>query len=123
MAFFCAALIQVFKQVDVLLTPVAPGPAPQLNQFIRLDNRTRTTLDDVCTVGVNLAGVPAIVIPISLSPENGLPIGLQLIGPVRSEPQLLQLGMWLEQRSAFLPLVDWDNLLSNLESNTSREYV
>ncbi|THD24550.1 Glutamyl-tRNA(Gln) amidotransferase subunit A mitochondrial [Fasciola hepatica] len=110
-----------FKQVDVLLTPVAPGPATPLDQFLRLDNRTRTTLDDVCTVGVNLAGIAAVVVPISLSPENGLPIGLQLIGPAHSEPQLLQLAMWLERRSAFTPLVDWNSLLSDLESNFSRE--
>ncbi|VDN14011.1 unnamed protein product [Dibothriocephalus latus] len=100
---------QVFTEVDFLLTPVSLHSAPLLEDFRRLDSRSRCSREDVCTVGVNLAGLPAVTIPIKLSnqPETiGLPIGLQVIGPPWSEPRLLHLADLIEERANFPLLFD-----------------
>ncbi|KAF7255301.1 hypothetical protein EG68_07649 [Paragonimus skrjabini miyazakii] len=105
---------EAFDQVDFLLTPVTLGPPPRLTDFVQLDNRTRTTLDDVCTVGVNLAGLPALTLPICLSPSTGLPLGLQLIGPAFSECKLLELAAHIEAWAEFPSLVDMRTVLADV---------
>ncbi|TGZ63774.1 hypothetical protein CRM22_006722 [Opisthorchis felineus] len=105
---------KAFQDVDFLLTPVSLGPPTHLSDFTQLDNRTRTTLDDVCTVGANLAGVPALSLPICLSPSTGLPLSLQLIGPELSEPRLLRLAASIESRAAFPKLVNVVKLLESI---------
>ncbi|VDD80701.1 unnamed protein product [Mesocestoides corti] len=102
---------QVFTQVDFLLAPINLHPAPNLHEFRQLDNRSRIAREDPCTVGVNLAGVPAIAIPIQLSCREKLPIGLQLIGPPWSESQLLTLAGRIEERADFPLLVEIPKLL------------
>nr|VZI38917.1 unnamed protein product [Spirometra erinaceieuropaei] len=100
---------EVFTDVDFLLTPVNLRPAPLLDEFRQLDSRSRCSREDLCTVGVNLAGLPAVTIPIKLSAQSatlGLPIGLQLIGPPWSEPRLLHLADLIEERANFPLLFD-----------------
>jgi aspartyl-tRNA(Asn)/glutamyl-tRNA(Gln) amidotransferase subunit A len=75
-----------FTKCDVLLCPTAPETAFKLGA--KSDDPIKMYLSDIYTISVNLAGVPGISIPAGLS-KAGLPIGLQLIGNVFTEPALL----------------------------------
>lgn len=97
--------------MDFLLAPVTLRPAPNLREFCQLDSRSRIAREDPCTVGVNLAGLPAISIPIKLSNSKRLPIGLQLIGPPWSEKDLISLAGRIEEEADFPLLVDIPSLL------------
>ena len=74
-----------FSDVDLIATPGAPTTAPKLGAFA--DDPVLMYSQDICTAPVNLAGLPAIAIPCGTI--DGLPVGLQLIGPDRSEDLLL----------------------------------
>ena len=54
-------------------------------------------LNDLTTIPANLAGVPAIGLPIGLAPEDGLPVGIQFMAPARSDARLYTVGSALEQ--------------------------
>ena len=56
---------------------------------------------DICTIPVNLAALPGISIPSGLSATDGLPVGLQLIGPAFSENKILSVSWTLEQAFGF----------------------
>ena len=88
---------QVFAQVDVLAAPTSPTVAFKVGQ--RLDDPLAMYLSDVCTLPINLAGVPALVVPCGFS--EGLPVGLQLIGRPFEEATLLRAG------DAYQRLTDW----------------
>lgn len=95
---------QVFNAgVDVLLTPTVLGDAPRFSWFSKADNRTRTQEQDVFTQPVNMAGLPAVTLPVTLS-SNQLPIGLQLIGRHFAEQQLLSAAKAVERLVDFRPL-------------------
>ncbi|KAH9595368.1 Glu-AdT subunit A, variant 2 [Schistosoma haematobium] len=106
--------MKVFESVDFILTPVSPSLPISIDEFSKLDNRTRTTLDDVCTVAVNLSGLPAISFPVGLSSTRGLPISLQLIGPYFSECQLLSLAAKLEHQACFQPLINHQSIIDSI---------
>lgn len=89
---------QAFEKVDVILTPTTPGAAFGLNDSN--DDPVSMYLNDVYTVTVNLAELPGISIPAGLS-TDGLPLGLQLIGPKLSEQKLFNVGLTLEQAAEF----------------------
>jgi aspartyl-tRNA(Asn)/glutamyl-tRNA(Gln) amidotransferase subunit A len=72
---------------DLLVSPTAPTPAFKVGE--KTDDPLSMYLSDICTIPVNLAGLPAVSIPCGLS-GDGLPIGLQLIGPPFSANKLLQ---------------------------------
>ncbi|GLH08542.1 Glutamyl-tRNA(Gln) amidotransferase subunit A, mitochondrial [Gryllus bimaculatus] len=86
--------------VDVLLTPTTLSDAPQYKDFIRLENQQQCAMQDYCTQPVNLAGCPAISVPIKLS-KNGLPISLQLIGKFSNDRMLLSVGRFIEDAVKF----------------------
>ena len=79
---------QAFSQVDLLATPTSPTVAFKVGQ--RLNDPLAMYLSDVCTLPVNLAGVPALVVPCGFS--ESLPVGLQLIGRPFEEELLLRAG-------------------------------
>jgi aspartyl-tRNA(Asn)/glutamyl-tRNA(Gln) amidotransferase subunit A len=89
---------EAFKQVDVLLTPVAPTPAFKIGE--KADDPLAMYLSDVFTIPAKLAGVPAISIPTkppgALVPK-GLPVGFQLIGKKWREADLLGIGQFYEK--------------------------
>ena len=79
---------KAFETCDALITPVAPTTAFRIGE--KITNPLDMYLSDVHVVAVNLAGIPALSVPCGFS--NGLPIGLQLIGPHLSEETLLRIG-------------------------------
>lgn len=76
-----------FERHDVLLGPVAPSTAPELGES--LADPLKMYLKDSYTVPVNLAGLPGVSVPCGLDTQ-GLPIGMQLIGPTFSDAGLLR---------------------------------
>ncbi|XP_063227868.1 glutamyl-tRNA(Gln) amidotransferase subunit A, mitochondrial [Bacillus rossius redtenbacheri] len=86
--------------VDVLLTPTTLTTAPRYSEFVVDDNRTQCALQDYCTQPANMAGVPAVTVPVKLS-KNGLPVSLQLMAPHLRDGFLLTVARWLERRVCF----------------------
>jgi aspartyl-tRNA(Asn)/glutamyl-tRNA(Gln) amidotransferase subunit A len=78
--------IRAYGEVDVILTPTSPTPAWKRGE--KTENPLSMYLADIYTIGVNLAGLPAISVPCGFS-AGGLPIGLQLIGKPFAEAELL----------------------------------
>ena len=83
----------VFEEVDALAAPVSPVVAFPIGE--RTDDPVRMYLVDVYTLPVNMAGLPAMSVPCGFS--NGLPVGLQLIGPHLSEDRLLNIAHTYQQ--------------------------
>src|SRR5256886_2012772 len=89
---------QAFKKCDAVLTPTTPTPAFLFGE--KVDDPLAMYLNDIFTVTANLAGVPGISVPCGLSSE-GLPIGMQLLGPYWSEGALLRLTHAYQQAHPF----------------------
>jgi aspartyl-tRNA(Asn)/glutamyl-tRNA(Gln) amidotransferase subunit A len=82
-----------FGNVDVLIAPTTPTTAFRLGE--KLDDPLAMYLSDIYTVSANLAGVPAVSVPVGDDRDN-LPIGMQIIGPHFAEEQILSLGSEIE---------------------------
>ncbi len=89
---------RAFEQVDLLLSPVCPTTAFDIGS--KTDDPLSMYLMDICTLMVNLAGLPGISVPCGYD-SKGLPIGLQLIGPVLSEELMLRAAYNFEQATDF----------------------
>ena len=87
-----------FKKVDAILTPSAPSSAFKIGE--KKDDPISMYLNDVFTVPVNLAGLPAMSIPAGLD-KNKLPLGLQLIGKPLAEQTLLNIAFSMEEKINF----------------------
>ncbi len=79
---------KAFETCDALITPVAPTTAFRIGE--KITNPLDMYLSDVFVVAVNLAGIPALSVPCGFS--NGLPVGMQIMGPHLSEEMLLKIG-------------------------------
>jgi len=79
---------RAFDKVDAILSPVSPNPAFKIGE--KTNDPVAMYLEDVMSVPVNLAGLPAIAFPVGKN-DAGLPLGLQLIGPRRSDKNLIKL--------------------------------
>ena len=84
-----SAYQKAFEQVDVILTPTTPGPAFKLGE--KTNDPLQMYLEDIFTVPINLAGLPAISIP-SGQTKEGLPLGLQITAPHWREDLLFSFG-------------------------------
>lgn len=94
-----------FAQVDVLVSPTAPTTAFKLGA--KVDDPLAMYLNDIATIPVNLAGNCAMSLPAGLAPEDGLPVGFQIIAPAMADDRLYKVGSALEAA-----LVDkWGGLL------------
>jgi aspartyl-tRNA(Asn)/glutamyl-tRNA(Gln) amidotransferase subunit A len=84
-----------FSQADVLVSPAAPTTAFKLGE--KLEDPLAMYLNDVTTIPANLAGIPGMSLPMGLAPEDGLPTGIQIMAPARSDDRLYSLGATLER--------------------------
>ena len=83
-----------FAQADVLISPTAPTTAFKLGE--KLDDPLAMYLNDVATIPANLAGIPGMSLPVGLAPEDGLPVGLQIMAPALADDRLYNVGAALE---------------------------
>jgi len=89
---------KAFNEVDAILTPSTPSAAFKIGD--KKDDPVSMYLNDVFTVPVNLAGLPAISVPAGHD-KNNLPLGLQLIGKPFDEQTILNLSLAIEKRTNF----------------------
>lgn len=84
-----------FEQVDVIMGPTSPGTAFKIGE--KSDDPVAMYLSDIYTIGVNLAGLPAISIPAGFA--DGLPVGLHIVGNYWDEARILNVAHQYQQRS------------------------
>ena len=77
---------EAFKKCDFILTPVSPNPAFKLGE--KTGDPLAMYMEDVLSVPLNLAGLPGLAIPVGKT-KDGLDLGLQIVGPRRSDKFLL----------------------------------
>jgi len=107
---------EAFKKVDLILGPVSPTTAFKIGE--KTDDPLQMYLSDIYTISINLVGLPAMSMPAGFAPsnqknrvpgtgenrlENGLPVGLQIIGPAFSEKSIFTLGKLFERSRGELP--------------------
>lgn len=92
---------EAFKKCDLILTPTSPVEPFAIGDTKMLENPINMYLNDVFTVSVNLAGLPAMSLPIGLS-QHGLPLGMQLIGRAFDEGTIFKAAYQLERGANFV---------------------
>ena len=95
---------EVFEKLDALVTPTSPTVPFKIGE--KVDDPMQMYLSDVCTLPINIAGVPAISIPAGFA--DGLPIGMQIIGKPFSEETLLKIAHPYQQAT------DWHKRRPNI---------
>src|ERR1022692_618699 len=107
-----------FQKVDVLVSPTTPTTAFPIGE--RADDPLAMYLADLCTIPADLAGNAAISVPCGLAPEDGLPVGLQIMAPVLADDRLYRVAAAVEaalsQRRGH-PLLDQANGLGEASAN------
>ncbi|MBO7098056.1 MAG: Asp-tRNA(Asn)/Glu-tRNA(Gln) amidotransferase subunit GatA [Alphaproteobacteria bacterium] len=91
---------KAFEKCDVILTPTSPVSAFKIGDESMQENPINMYLNDVFTVSVNLAGLPALSLPVGLD-SKGLPLGMQLIGKAFDEETIFKTAYALEKDAAF----------------------
>jgi aspartyl-tRNA(Asn)/glutamyl-tRNA(Gln) amidotransferase subunit A len=99
---------KAFEKVDIIATPTAPNPAFRFGE--KTDDPLTMYLEDIFTISINIAGVPALSLPCGLS-SKGLPVGLQLIGKPFDEATLLK-AAWAYEQST-----EWHKQKPSLKEN------
>ncbi len=92
--------INVLQECDAILTPTSPITAFPIGDESMAENPINMYLNDIFTVSVNLAGLPALSLPIGLS-ESGLPFGMQIIGRPFDEGTVFKIAAKLEEDAKF----------------------
>jgi aspartyl-tRNA(Asn)/glutamyl-tRNA(Gln) amidotransferase subunit A len=96
---------EAYKKVDAILTPSTPSSAFKIGE--KTNDPVAMYLNDIFTVPVNLAGLPAISIPAGLD-ATGYPLGLQIIGKAFDEQNILNIAYAMEEKIAFKnKITDW----------------
>ncbi|MBU4240600.1 MAG: Asp-tRNA(Asn)/Glu-tRNA(Gln) amidotransferase subunit GatA [Actinobacteria bacterium] len=88
---------RAYRTCDVLVSPTSPSVAFRLGE--KVDDPLTMYLSDMCTIPVNLAGIPAISLPCGLS--DGMPVGFQVMGPALGEATVLNVAYALEGAIGF----------------------
>jgi aspartyl-tRNA(Asn)/glutamyl-tRNA(Gln) amidotransferase subunit A len=88
---------KAFKAFDALVSPTSPTVAFKIGE--KVEDPLKMYMSDVCTIPINLAGLPAISIPCGLS--QGLPVGFQIIGKSLGEETIISLAYALEKEIGF----------------------
>lgn len=90
----------IFAQCDLMITPTAPCTAFSFHQGI--DDPAKMYLADICTVTVNIAGLPALSTPCGYS-KDGMPIGMSIVGRAFDEARIIQAADAFEQTFCRIP--------------------
>ena len=85
---------EAFQKVDIILTPTVPNAAYKIGE--KVNDPLAMYLEDICTIPANLAGIPGVSVPAGFTKE-GLPVGVQLLGPALHEEVLLKAAYTFEQ--------------------------
>ncbi len=102
----------------MLVSPTTPTTAFKLGE--RVDDPLAMYKADLCTIPSNLAGGCAISVPVGLSPDDGLPVGLQIMAPAMADDRLYLVGAALEQALN----QQWGGrLLDQLANSANGEYL
>lgn len=94
-------LEQAYQKVDVLVSPATPTTAFRLGE--KVDDPLAMYLFDLCTLPLNLAGHCGMSVPSGLSPDDGLPVGLQIMAPALADDRLYRVGAAYEAARGPLP--------------------
>lgn len=89
---------KAFEKYDVIITPVSPTTAFKIGE--KSNNPLEMYLSDICTVSINIAGLPGISIPVGVDKDN-MPIGMQIIGNKFQEDTILNVAYAMEQKLKF----------------------
>jgi aspartyl-tRNA(Asn)/glutamyl-tRNA(Gln) amidotransferase subunit A len=115
---------RAFEQVDVLVSPSTPTTAFRIGE--RVDDPLAMYLADLCTIPSDLAGNAALSVPCGLAPEDGLPVGLQLMAPVLADDRLYRVAAAVEavltERRGH-PLLDQANGLNQADGLNQAEGI
>jgi aspartyl-tRNA(Asn)/glutamyl-tRNA(Gln) amidotransferase subunit A len=84
-----------YQKVDVLVSPTTPTTAFKIGE--KVDDPLAMYLNDLCTIPSNLAGNASASFPVGLAPEDGLPVGLQVVAPPLADDRLYRVGAALER--------------------------
>jgi aspartyl-tRNA(Asn)/glutamyl-tRNA(Gln) amidotransferase subunit A len=87
-----------FELADVLVSPTAPTTPFKIGE--RIDDPLAMYLNDVATIPANLAGIPGMSLPSGVAPEDGLPVGFQILAPAHEDARLYRVGAALESALA-----------------------
>lgn len=90
---------EAFKEVDAIVTPTSPTTAFGLGE--KADDQLTMYLSDIFTINANLAGIPGLSVPCGFD-DDGLPVGLQLMGRPFAEPTLLRVAKVVESTSGVI---------------------
>jgi aspartyl-tRNA(Asn)/glutamyl-tRNA(Gln) amidotransferase subunit A len=90
----CRDFDAAFEQVDVLVSPTTPTTAFGIGE--RADDPMAMYLADLCTIPSDLAGNAALSVPCGLAPEDGLPVGLQIMAPALADERTYRVGAAVE---------------------------
>lgn len=94
-------LDEAYRSVDVLVSPATPTTAFKLGE--KVDDPLAMYLFDLCTLPLNLAGHCGMSVPSGLSPDDGLPVGLQIMAPALADERLYRVGAAYEAARGPLP--------------------
>ncbi len=94
-------LERAYQSVDVLVSPATPTTAFRLGE--KVDDPLAMYLFDLCTLPLNLAGHCGMSVPSGLSPDDGLPVGLQIMAPALADDRLYRVGAAYEVARGALP--------------------
>jgi aspartyl-tRNA(Asn)/glutamyl-tRNA(Gln) amidotransferase subunit A len=83
-----------FAKADVLVSPTAPTTAFKIGE--KADDPVAMYLNDIATIPVNMAGIGGMSLPCGLAPEDGLPVGFQIMSPAMKDDLMYQVGGTLE---------------------------
>ncbi len=92
--------VKAFEKCDVILTPTSPVAAFPIGDKKMQEDPIAMWLNDIYTVSVSLAGLPAMSLPIGLS-KDGLPLGMQIIGKAFDEQSVFEVASALEKQAGF----------------------
>ena len=92
--------VKAFEKCDVILTPTSPVAAFPIGDKTMQDDPIAMWLNDIYTVSVSLAGLPAMSLPIGLN-KDGLPLGMQIVGKAFDEQRVFEVASALEKQAGF----------------------